>query len=231
MRDSTANLGAPARSLADPSFEDPYLSLSPTGRTILTAAHQVLKRDGFAGLSVGAVAQAAGENKSTILYHFGDKAGLVTALTDSLLSSMRLRLLPLIEEKSRGVNRVHTLMVVHRGIARDSEYWRTLYDLLPHITRDRRLHARFKALMDWYYEVILRTLGLLDEDGDNTDARIVASLILSVLEGFAMQRLLQGPRGFDLDARFRLWESLITPLIEGLVEDSNRAGATPAETP
>ncbi len=231
MRDSTANLGAPARSLADPSFEDPYLSLSPTGRTILTAAHQVLKRDGFAGLSVGAVAQAAGENKSTILYHFGDKAGLVTALTDSLLSSMRLKLLPLIEERSRGVNRVHTLMVVHRGIARDSEYWRTLYDLLPHITRDRRLHARFKALMDWYYEVILRTLGLLDDDGDNTDARIVASLILSVLEGFAMQRLLLGPRGFDLDARFRLWESLITPLIEGLVEDSNRADATPAERP
>ena len=85
--------------------------------------------------------------------------------------------------------------------------------------------------MDWYYEVILRTLGLLDEDGDNTDARIVASLILSVLEGFAMQRLLLGPRGFDLDARFRLWESLITPLIEGLVEDAKRADATPAEKP
>ena len=226
VRDPTATLDEPARSLTGPFFEDPFLGLSPTGRKILEAAHQVLKRDGFAGLSVGAVAKAADENKSTILYHFGDKAGLVTALTDSMISNMQSKLLPLIEEKSRRGNRIRTLMEVHRSIARDSEYWRTLYDLLPHITRDRRLHARFKALMDWYYGVILRTLGLPDESKDNTDAHLVASLMLSVLEGFAMQRLLMGPRGFDLDARFRLWESVITPLIEKLVADANPAEAT-----
>jgi AcrR family transcriptional regulator len=221
----------PARSPAGLLFEDPLLSLSPTGRTILAAAHQVLKRDGFAGLSVGAVAKAAGENKSTILYHFGDKAGLVTALTNSLLSDMQVKLLPLIERKSRGGNRIRILMDVHRSIARDSEYWRTLYDLLPHITRDRRLHARFKTLMDWYYEVILRTLGLLDENGDNTEANLVASLMLSVLEGFALQRLLMGPRGFDLDARFRLWESLVTPLIERLAQESSGDSDGPTERP
>jgi hypothetical protein len=68
--------------------------------------------------------------------------------------------------------------------------------------------------MDYYYEVIMRTLGLYEEGGDNEEAKLVASLFLGVLEGFAMQRLLMGPRGFDLNARFALWESLITPYLE-----------------
>jgi hypothetical protein len=82
--------------------------------------------------------------------------------------------------------------------------------------------------MDWYYEVILRSLGIYDEDGDNAEANLIASLFLSVLEGFAMQRLLMGPRGFDLNARFQLWESVITPFLEAYDEEQSR-GETPSE--
>jgi AcrR family transcriptional regulator len=209
----------PAKALYGPGQVDPMESLSSTGRNILTAAHQVLRRDGFAGVTVGAVARAAGEHKSTVIYQFGDKAGLITALTDSLIANMRSQLLPFVDTVASGKPRAESLLRVHRRIARDSEYWRTLYDLLPHITRDRRLHARFAALMDWYYEVILRAIGLYDEDGDNDEANLLASLLVSVLEGFAMQRLLMGPRRFDLDARFRLWESVITPFIENLAAE------------
>jgi AcrR family transcriptional regulator len=222
-----ARPGSPTSSLG-PITADPYETLSPTGRSILSAAHQVLRQEGFAGLSIGAVAKAAGENKSTVMYHFGDKAGLLTALTDSLVFRLRHDLQPHVEAMASRRPRARALIDVHRRIARDSEYWRTLYDLLPHITRDRRLHARFAALMDYYYEVIMRTLGLYEEGGDNEEAKLVASLFLGVLEGFSMQRLLMGPRGFDLNARFALWESVITPYLESHAAKQSM-DQTPAE--
>ncbi|MGD0999028.1 MAG: hypothetical protein ABR941_12040, partial [Thermoleophilia bacterium] len=103
-----------------------------------------------------------------------------------------------------------------------SEYWRTLFDLIPHLVRDRRLHARFAALMHSYYREVLRILGL--EGLPDNEADIVASLILSVLEGFALQRELMGPRGFDLEERFALWQSMLVPFVERWTRSSAEAG-------
>ena len=63
----------------------------------------------------------------------------------------------------------------------------------------------------------------------NGEMNLLASLILSVLEGLAMQRLLMGPRGFDLDARFRLWESVITPFIEDLAAERSSQRSMPED--
>lgn len=47
---------------------------------ILEAAHQVLKDQGYAGLSTRSVAAAAGVPLSQIQYHFGSKDGMLLAL-------------------------------------------------------------------------------------------------------------------------------------------------------
>lgn len=207
----------PATSLAGPGYRDPYADLSPTGRSILEAAHQLVRTHGFSGLSVGSVAKAAGENKSTVMYHFGDKAGLIAALTDSLIYSMRSTLLPFEKIVTAGRPDIPGLIEFHRRVALDTEYWLILYDLLPRIARDRQLQARFRALMDWYHEVVMRALGIYEEDGGNEAATLVASLMLAVLEGLALQRLLMGPRSLDLEQRFQLWESIITPVVQSIV--------------
>jgi AcrR family transcriptional regulator len=53
----------------------------PTGarERILDACLEVLKADGYAGLTFAKVAARAGENKALISYHFGSKQGLVAA--------------------------------------------------------------------------------------------------------------------------------------------------------
>ena len=61
---------------------DPSLRLAPTGRRILEAARRLLARNGYAGLTIDAIAKEAGESKSSVHYHFGGKAGLMTALAD-----------------------------------------------------------------------------------------------------------------------------------------------------
>src|SRR5262245_30441838 len=47
---------------------------------ILEAAFEVLKRDGYAGLTTAKVAAASGQNKALIAYYYGSKQGLVAAV-------------------------------------------------------------------------------------------------------------------------------------------------------
>ncbi|WP_310157019.1 TetR/AcrR family transcriptional regulator [Bosea sp. BE125] len=61
------------------------LSKKPeTSVTLLEAAKQVLRQNGYAGLSTREVAAAAGVPLSQIHYHFGSKQGLVLALFEYL---------------------------------------------------------------------------------------------------------------------------------------------------
>ena len=46
---------------------------------ILEAAIEVLKADGYAGLTIAKVAARAGESKPLVTYHYGSKQGLVQA--------------------------------------------------------------------------------------------------------------------------------------------------------
>jgi AcrR family transcriptional regulator len=47
---------------------------------ILAAGLEVLKSDGYAGLTTAKVAARAGQNKALIGYHYGSKQGLVAAV-------------------------------------------------------------------------------------------------------------------------------------------------------
>jgi AcrR family transcriptional regulator len=54
--------------------------VSQTKQELLDAARSVLTTDGFSGLSIRRVAEAAGTQMSQIRYHFGSKEGLILAL-------------------------------------------------------------------------------------------------------------------------------------------------------
>ena len=89
---------APRRPSARPSA-----AAGPAGRRdaperIPEAALEVLKRDGYAGLTTAKVAAASGQNKALISYYFGSKRGLVAAvarrvsqtISDEILERARL---------------------------------------------------------------------------------------------------------------------------------------------
>jgi AcrR family transcriptional regulator len=68
------------------------LSKKPeTSVTLLEAAKQVLRQNGYAGLSTREVAAAAGVPLSQIHYHFGSKQGLVLALFEYLNAQLLSR--------------------------------------------------------------------------------------------------------------------------------------------
>lgn len=201
--------------------ENPLDSLSPSGKRILEAARRVVAAGGIGALSMQAVADEAGELKSTVAYQFGDKAGLISALLDSVIHDRDVMAAEVLDRLPTGSQRVHYLLRHQREVAATGEYWRLLFALVPEIAKDDRLRERYGELFRSYQRLDLMAIGIGPDEEPTPEAQCFASLLLAVVEGFALQRELT-PEGFDLDARFALWESIITPYIESL--GSGQAG-------
>ena len=60
---------------------------------MLEAGLEVLKAEGYAGLTTAKVAARSGQNKALISYHFGSKQGLVAAVGHELSESITEELL------------------------------------------------------------------------------------------------------------------------------------------
>ena len=100
-------------------FSDPTPDLSPTAQRILDAAKRVLSRDGFRGLTFETIAKEAGENPALIRYHFGSKAGLLTALVDSVMYQEAVELIEQLTAVPAGEARRAQLRTLREGVELD----------------------------------------------------------------------------------------------------------------
>lgn len=209
-----------------PSPVDPAESLSTTGRAILGAARRLVAKHGFGALSIGAVAEAANEHKSTVMYHFKDKNGLVAKLTDLLIYELTVNIPLELPAAASRRERLHVLIEAHAGYAKDSEYWRALFDLLPFLMRDKRLQAKYADVGRAYCSEIEWALDL----PPGPQSQMLASLIESLLDGLVMESQLLGPGTFDLEAHLRLLESILAPFLDSLDGQSDRSTVPPTGT-
>src|SRR5215210_2098302 len=97
---------------------------------ILEAAIEVLKSDGYAGLTIAKVAARAGESKPLIAYHFGSKQGLVEASGRAVAELITAEALAAIE----GATTVEAVIRgaaegVERLLERDERLARLYFDL------------------------------------------------------------------------------------------------------
>ena len=76
---------------------------------ILAAGLEVLKADGYAGLTTAKVAARSGQNKALIAYHFGSKQGLVAAVAREVAESIT-------EEVLSGLGDADSSEAVVRGV-------------------------------------------------------------------------------------------------------------------
>ena len=66
----------------------PYLMSEQRRQAILDAAHSLFLSKGYAAVSVDEIVRAAGGSKSAVYQFFGDKKGLLAAVTESLAEKM-----------------------------------------------------------------------------------------------------------------------------------------------
>jgi AcrR family transcriptional regulator len=192
-------------------LEDPMEALAPTAQRLLAAAQRLLASGGFEALKLSAIAREAGESKASIGYHFGNKAGLVTALVDSFAHDANRGLIEDTGELPGRVERIHALIDGETRIAADTEAFQSFFEVLPHALREVDLRERVAGLYDGYRDTVLRCLDAADPAAKER-LRPFAMLMIAIVDGLAIQHGLD-PEGADVAAATDLWERLARPYL------------------
>jgi AcrR family transcriptional regulator len=178
----------------------PEAAARPVGRPpsgarerVLEAGLEVLKAEGYAGLTTAKVAARSGQNKALIAYHFGSKQGLVAAVGREVGQSIsdevvgELGAPRTVEELVRGV--VEGLWRVMR---RDERLARLYFDLAAVSVVEPGVRAVMQEIKAGWREVLA---GLLTETADGPPARraeAAALYVIAGMEGLALERLDRG---------------------------------------
>jgi AcrR family transcriptional regulator len=182
----------------------------------------VLGRDGFTGLSLEAIAAEAGENKASIRYHFGNKAGLITSLVDLVVHDENVQLLK--DLSKTGDDRIAVLMQMHRRTTTNVAGYRLFFDLFPNVVRDASLWPRMAELYRWYRELDAVAMAPGADDELRARVEVLTSLTVAVCDGLAMQHL--SDPGFDLEPVFELYERVVRATLHEIGVDIDWAPAT-----
>ena len=158
---------------------------------VLAAALDVLKADGYAGLTTAKVAARSGQNKALIGYHFGSKQGLVAAAAREVSRAMT-------EELLEGVGDPESVEDLARGVvdglaritARDEGLPRIYFDLASQSLADSEVRTIMAEMRSGYREVLgglLRGLG-----AGRAASEAAAVYMIGCLEGLALEQLERG---------------------------------------
>ena len=160
---------------------------------ILEAGLDVLKKDGYAGLTLAKVASASGQNKALIAYYFGSKQGLVAAVARKVRELV-------VEEVVGGLSEPRDPRELVEGLVgglwrlmeRDSGLQRVYFDLASQSIVEHEVQS-IMSTMKSDFRAILREL-LLALEGGPAEGEIDAAAVFLIagMEGLTLERLDRG---------------------------------------
>ena len=169
-------------------FTDPLPALPETAQNLLLAAKRIIATTGFDALTLNSVSAASGENKAMIAYYFGNKAGLVAAVLDSVIHDEYVAS----QDRMKDVDpsrRREQLVEEMRRMAGATDEFRVFFEMLPHVLRDEALRRRIALLYRWYWSIKLEWLGAAEPAAALDDPELLglAQLLSAVIDGLAVQ--------------------------------------------
>jgi AcrR family transcriptional regulator len=126
-------------------------SLHPTAQNLVRSAKRIILEKGLSALTLNELVRVSGENKSSTAYYFGNKAGLVETVLDSIVHDEFLAFKVRLDETDPA-ERLKDLVRGMRRFSAMHEEFRVFFELLPHALRHEALHARLRGLYDWYVQ-------------------------------------------------------------------------------
>jgi TetR/AcrR family transcriptional repressor of bet genes len=160
---------------------------------ILDAAIEVLKSDGYAGLTIAKVASRAGESKPLVAYHFGSKQGLVQAAGRSIAEMITNEVLDAVdgattvEEVIRGVD-----AGVERVLDEDERVARLYFDLAAVSVVDPEVRQTIAEVNEQWREVLVRLLTEASDGLSPANARVLTVMMISGMQGMTLERIERG---------------------------------------
>ncbi len=161
---------------------------------ILEAAIEVLKSDGYAGLTIAKVAAAAGESKPLVVYHYGSKQGLVQAAGLAIAEMIT-------EEVLAAVDGADTVEAVVRGadagvervLDRDERVARLYFDLAAVSVVDPEIRQTITEVNEQWRVVLVRLLTEASDGLPGGRAGVLTLMIIAGLQGMTLERIERGP--------------------------------------
>ena len=161
---------------------------------ILDAAIEVLKSDGYAGLTIAKVAARAGESKPLVAYHYGSKQGLVGAagraiaqmITDAVLDAIEDA--TTVEEVVRGVD-----AAVERVLDEDERVARLYFDLAAVSVVEPEVSRTIAEVNGQWREVLVRQLTEASDGLTPAKARVLTVMVIAGMQGMTLERIERGP--------------------------------------
>ena len=151
---------------------------------ILEAGLEVLKQEGYAGLTTAKVAARSGENKALIGYHFGSKQGLVAAVGREVAESITAEVLGGLETKETVEDVVRGLMDgLWRILDRDERLARLYFDLAAVSVVEPEVRSVMQDMKAFWRQVVG---GLLN------GSEAASVYVIAGIEGLALERLDRG---------------------------------------
>jgi TetR/AcrR family transcriptional regulator, transcriptional repressor of bet genes len=161
---------------------------------ILDAAIEVLKAEGYAGLTIAKVAARAGESKPLVAYHFGSKQGLVQASGRAVAELVTAEALASVE----GATTVEEVIRgaaegIERLLDRDERLARLYFDLAAVSVVDPEIRATITEVNDGWREVFVDLFGSATDGPSPAGARALALMVNAGIQGLALERIERGP--------------------------------------
>jgi len=175
---------------------------------IVEAALEILKSDGYGGLTTAKVAARAGQNKALISYHFGSKQGLVTEVAENVAAlitdATRVAIADVedVEQLARAI-----VEAVFGVMDSDEGLQRVYFDLISQAVVDAEIDRIMRAMKHRFREVLRERL---PELGVGPEDRIEAAAVFLIagVEGLALARLERG-NDEELAGARELWVSAV----------------------
>jgi AcrR family transcriptional regulator len=199
------------------TIADPRASLSPTALRILEATRTVIVEEGFGRCTLSRILEASGErNVAAVKYYFGDKSGLVSVVLDTVLYDVMSTLdAPADDEfTSSGFSRLTLQTAI---VNQPSDALRILFEMLPHILRDRqllgRLHSYYEAFHRLHLAQVRSDVAVADAYPDAPGSQRassvgLASLLSAIGDGLSIQAFVQADH-FDFVETLRALDVLL----------------------
>lgn len=185
---------------------------SPTAERLVAAARALLTGGGPAALTVQAVAHEADTYPDAVRYHFGGKAGLIAAVVESLGNDQTFRAIARQTGAAPREHLLHELTEADHQLLLDSKSYRDYFALLSHIVLEDELRERVAGQYEGYREMYGQVVGT-DDGFDAGELHALASLMVAVIDGLAVQKLLD-PEGVRLDVVLPFWEDVLQLVLE-----------------
>ena len=186
-------MSAAAEPAAQRQTRGPGRPPSDAPQRILVAAYDVLKRDGYAGLTTAKVAAASGQNKALISYYYGSKRGLVAAVARHVSET-------LVEEVLSGLgtpkNADELVAAITAGIwrvmDRDEGLQRVYFDLVSQSVVEPEVGEIMREMKRTYREILAGLLGEIPDGPPPSRRDAAVVFLIAGLEGLVLERLERG---------------------------------------